>query len=112
MEKYLYGAAVQGIQNFIFQTNELQDIVGASELVEQICTTDFEEFGVGGESVVNAAGNIKYIFEDKETCAKAVLKFPKKVMEKAPGITISQAVVKMDGEFADFGKKTNKKDSG
>ena len=107
MEKYLYGAAVQGIQNFIFQTNELQDIVGASELVEQICTTDFEEFGVGGESVVNAAGNIKYIFEDKETCAKAVLKFPKKVMEKAPGITISQAVVKMEGEFSDFGKAVN-----
>lgn len=107
MEKYLYGAAVQGIQNFIFQTNELQDIVGASELVEQICTTDFEEFGVGGESVVNAAGNIKYIFEDKETCAKAVLKFPKKVMEKAPGITISQAVVKMDGEFSDFEKAVN-----
>ena len=107
MEKYLYGAAVQGIQNFIFQTNELQDIVGASELVEQICTTDFEEFGVGGESVVNAAGNIKYIFEDKETCAKAVLEFPKKVMEKAPGITISQAVVKMDGEFSDFEKAVN-----
>ena len=36
MEKYLYGAAVQGIQNFIFQTNELKDIVGASELVEDI----------------------------------------------------------------------------
>ena len=25
---YLYGAAIQGIQNFIFQTNELKDIVG------------------------------------------------------------------------------------
>ena len=33
---YLYGASVQGIQNFIFQTNELKDIVGASELVAQI----------------------------------------------------------------------------
>ena len=36
MEKYLYGAAVQGIQNFIFQTNELKDIAGASELVEKL----------------------------------------------------------------------------
>ena len=26
----LYGAAVQGIQNFIFNTKELKDIVGAS----------------------------------------------------------------------------------
>lgn len=33
MTKYLYGASVQGIQQFIFQTNELKDIVGASELV-------------------------------------------------------------------------------
>ena len=36
MTKYLYGASVQGIQQFIFQTNELKDIVGASELVEFI----------------------------------------------------------------------------
>lgn len=42
--KYLYGAAVQGIQGFIFQTNKLREIVGASELVEEICTTAFNEF--------------------------------------------------------------------
>ena len=34
--KYIYGASIQGIQSFIFQTNELKDIVGASELVENI----------------------------------------------------------------------------
>ena len=39
--KYLYGAAVQGIQGFIFQTNKLREIVGASELVEEICTDMF-----------------------------------------------------------------------
>lgn len=43
MAKYLYGASVQGIQQFIFQTNELKDIVGASELVEFICTKLFKE---------------------------------------------------------------------
>ena len=41
MTKYLYGASVQGIQNFIFQTNKLIEIVGASELVEQIYITIF-----------------------------------------------------------------------
>lgn len=102
---YLYGAAVQGIQDFIFQTNELKDIVGASELVEQICTKAFEEFSnnVEGEPVVMAAGNIKYIFHKREDCAKAVLLFPKKVMEMAPGITISQAVVTYENE-GDFGR--------
>ena len=105
MSKYLYGAAVQGIQDFIFKTNELKHIVGASELVEQICTKAFEEFEENdkkektGESVVRAAGNIKFIFDKEEYCKKAVREFPKKVMTMAPGITISQAVVAYDGDF-------------
>ena len=99
MNKYLYGAAVQGIQDFIFKTNELKHIVGASELVEQICTSAFDEFGKNGESVVRAAGNIKFIFEKEEDCARAVREFPKKVMTMAPGITISQAVVPLDDNF-------------
>lgn len=100
MSKYLYGAAVQGIQGFIFQTNKLQEIVGASELVEEICTDFFKE-QVGEKFkdenlVLGAAGNIKYIFESKEECEVFVRHFPKEVMEKAPGITISQAVVKYE----------------
>jgi hypothetical protein len=31
MDKYLYGAGIQGIQDFIFVTNKLKEIVGASE---------------------------------------------------------------------------------
>lgn len=102
--RYLYGAAVQGIQDFIFQTNELRDIVGASELVDSICTTDFDEFGnsASENSIVRAAGNIKFIFDNREDCEKAVLGFPKKIREKAPGITISQAVVRIS-EGMDFG---------
>ena len=99
MRKYLYGAAVQGIQYFIFKTNELKHIVGASELVEQICTTAFDEFGKNGESVVRAAGNIKFIFDKEEDCARAVREFPKRVMTMAPGITISQAVVPLGDNF-------------
>jgi len=102
--RYLYGAAVQGIQNFIFQTNQLQDIIGASELVENICSTAFDEYGKNcGTPVVRAAGNIKHIFDNKEDCKKAVLEFPKKVMTMAPGITVSQAVVALDGSM-DFGQ--------
>ena len=99
MSKYLYGAAVQGIQDFIFKTNKLRHIVGASELVEQICTSAFDEFAKNGESVVRAAGNIKFIFDCEKDCRKAVREFPKKVMTMAPGITISQAVVLYDNDF-------------
>lgn len=101
-KKYLYGASVQGIQSFIFQTNELKDIVGASELVEQICTDMFAPFKKGGEIVVNAAGNVKCIYSSREECANAVLNFPKTVMETAPGITISQAVVELREDESDF----------
>ena len=99
MNKYLYGAAVQGIQDFIFKTNELKHIVGASELVEQICTSAFDEFAKNGESVVRAAGNIKFIFDNEEDCRRAVREFPKKVMTMAPGVTISQAVISFDNDF-------------
>lgn len=103
-KKYLYGAAVQGIQQFIFQTNELKDIVGASELVENICKDKFadalgiktDELKEAPGSIINAAGNIKYLFDDKKKCEQVVLNFPKVVIEYAPGITISQAVVEWD----------------
>ncbi len=104
--RYLYGAAVQGIQDFIFQTNKLREIVGASELVEQICTTAFDKYAVGGESIVRAAGNIKYLFNTDAACAEAVENFPRKVMSMAPGITISQAVVSIHNE-EEYAKKAD-----
>lgn len=107
MAKYLYGASVQGIQSFIFQTNKLREIVGASELVEEICSKFFEKqlkaLGItysDDNLLIGAAGNIKYIFENKEDCEKVVRNFPKAVMENADGITISQAVVET-GKFED-----------
>ena len=100
MAKYLYGASVQGIQSFIFETNKLKEIVGASELVEQICTSEFAEaIGKKAEdlksdvnAIMTAAGNIKYIFDDENKCKELVLNFPKRISSFAPGITISQAV--------------------
>ena len=105
---YLYAAAVQGIQDFIFKTNKLKHIIGASELVEQICTSAFEDFEEeGGEDVVRAAGNIKYIFKDPEACKKAFREFPKKIMTMAPGITVSQAIAVFE-EDARFGDAVDK----
>jgi CRISPR/Cas system-associated protein Cas10 (large subunit of type III CRISPR-Cas system) len=102
--KYLYGASVQGIQDFIFRTNELQDMVGASEIVKSI-NDEFEKKykdRTDVEIILNAAGNIKAVFEDKETIQKHILDFEKDVMQKAYGITISQAVVEFDKEPKNF----------
>ena len=104
MGKFLYGASVQGIQGFIFQTNKLKEIAGASELVEQICSRLFadalgkENFDNDPNAILTAAGNIKYIFDDGETARKLVKNFPRKVMEFAPGITISQGIVPLNGQ--------------
>jgi len=114
MEKYLYAASVQGIQSFIFQTNVLKDIVGASELVDLICTNELMKLlgrGVWNKKrqVIAAAGNVRYIFENREECEKAVSDFPRRVMTRAPGITISQAVVKYDdGQQDGFTNAVNK----
>ena len=115
--KFLYGAAVQGIQSFIFQTNKLREIVGASELVEEICTTKFKEI-VGNTfaeydetkkhgSILHAAGNIKYVFDSEVECKRVVKFFPKTIADFAPGIMVSQAVVKMEGKFSDFKDAVN-----
>ncbi len=93
---YLYGVSIQGIQEFIFKTNKLQEIVGASEIVKSIAD-EFSENYHPEKTLVNAAGNIKAIFTEEE-CKKVVETFPKRIMQKAYGITISQAVVALDGE--------------
>lgn len=116
MSKFLYGTAIQGIQSFILQTNKLREIVGASEMVAHICSRLFYELltrqrfksdkeledAMGGDKnlIVHAAGNIKFIFEDRSECERIVREFPKLVVEYAPGITVSQAVVEYEGDFA------------
>ncbi len=99
-KKYLYGASIQGIQGFIFKTNKLKEIVGASTLVEEITNAEstFPELNLqSGEKVMTAAGNIRYKL-DEETCKKVVYLLPKLVANYAPGITISQAVVPISEE--------------
>jgi len=97
MSQYLYGASVQGIQDFIFKTNKLQEIVGASEIVKNIAK-HFEDNYKPDEILINAAGNIKAVFTEDE-CQKVVKEFPKKIMLSAYGITLSQAVVKISSNI-------------
>src|SRR5690606_36652739 len=84
--------------------NKLVEIVGASEFVEAICTDLFSKV-LGDqfkqdENIISAAGNIKHLFAEKAACERAVRDFPINVCEKAPGLTISQAVVVVDGEIS------------
>ncbi len=99
MSKFLYGASIQGIQDFIFKTNKLKEIIGASEIVKKFDDIKFkEEYNLSEEPEVllQAAGNIRLILNNESDLEKLVRSFSKNIMLEAYGITISQAVVKYE----------------
>ena len=107
MSKYLYGVSIQGIQDFIFKTNKVKEIIGASKIVEDMDSKDFQkEYNLKEkpEKLLQAAGNIRLRFNNKEDLEKVVKNFSKDIMLRAYGITISQAVV----EYQDDYKRSSK----
>ena len=100
MSQYLYGASVQGIQEFIFKTNKLKEIVGASEIVKNINKHFQKKFEKSHsvEILLCAAGNIKALFSNKEELEAFILEFGKSIEQEAYGITLSQAVVQVDAK--------------
>ncbi|MDY0181452.1 Cas10/Cmr2 second palm domain-containing protein [Aliarcobacter skirrowii] len=112
MSKYLYGASVQGIQDFIFKTNKLKEIIGASKIIEDMDSKDFQkEYNLKEkpEKLLQAAGNIRLRFNNKEDLEKVVKNFSKDIMLKAYGITISQAVVEDTNDYKKDSKELEKK---
>ena len=107
MAKYLYGASVQGIQEYIYATNDLQEIIGASEIIDSLgrkfkdnqgndgalygAFDELKEKGLVKQILLNAAGNFRAVVEGEENLKKIVRDLPKKIMQNAYGITISQA---------------------
>jgi len=72
-------------------------LYGASEIVKGI-ESEFKNNYSPKEIILNAAGNIKAVFDNEEALKKMVLEFPKHIMQQAYGITISQAVIVFEGK--------------
>lgn len=100
---YLYGAQIFGIQSFILSGNKLTSIIDRSAVVEEICTNLFDScFNIREENILTmAAGKVTCFIDTEEDCIKVVREFPKKVMQLAPGVTVSQAVVPYEEPFKD-----------
>lgn len=125
MAKYLYGASIQGIQEYIYATNKLQEIIGASEIIDSL-GQKFDEKKDYGEIyavfdklrendlveqiLLNAAGNFRAIVDGEENLKKIVRDLPKKIMQNAYGITISQAVAPYnDNDYGTASKELERK---
>lgn len=123
MSKFLYGLSVQGIGEYIFSSNALKEIIGASELIKNtideidkeiigtkntIDENDLNEadkidlkaiFGLENEPpevILSAAGHLRVIFENEADLKKIVREMPKFIAKKAGDIAVAQAVVEFE----------------
>lgn len=110
MSYFLYGFSANKLQDFIFRTNVLQEIIGASEIIKSIddLGKDLQDFfGKNGislnknpEIILASAGNLRAIFDNEADLQKVVLHLPKLIAIKSYGLGIAQAVVKYEGDYA------------
>lgn len=111
MASFLYGFSATKLQDFIFRTNVLQEIIGASEIIKRIDSLgkaqNLVEFlsknGISlnknPEIILASAGNLRAIFDDEADLQKVVLHLPKLIAKHSYGLGISQAVVKYEGDY-------------
>lgn len=110
--KYLYAASIHGIQSFIFQTNKLKEIVGASALLDNVFSPRkgkaslFEQYCLKHgidiselEVITKAAANFRAI-TTKMVGEKIVNGFPKYVAANVPGVLFTQVMIPFnEGKF-------------
>ncbi|MBC8753935.1 hypothetical protein H2O64_04585 [Kordia sp. YSTF-M3] len=100
MNNYYYGISIYSIQEFIFETNKLREIVGASEIVETVCKTQFQQhfkaYLTDAVILLQAAGNVRCIFSitdnDLPEFKECYAKFTKKLTLAYPELKFCQAI--------------------
>lgn len=100
---YYYGFAAKGIQSFLQGTDRLRDLVGGSELVQNLCTTVVDTLrkqlwpneADRPNVVVTAAGWARLIFQKTEDAEQFALWFPLVAGRYAPGLAVTQAFVEV-----------------
>ncbi len=100
--QWLYRYEVKGIQDFIFQTNRLKEIIGASSLIEELgelfehlleragCAISKEDFL---QPPAAGSASVKVCDDHLEAFRGAVAAWPMIVSRHAPGLQVVQALV-------------------
>lgn len=82
----------RSIQQFVYLSNELKDIIGASYLVEHLFDEliQLEECKSRG---YEGGGNILMVFDDKKSALKSVTQLSLRAIERCPGLLCSAVVM-------------------
>lgn len=106
---FLYGFSVVGLQDFIFKTNALQEIIGASEIIKSIdkkaqnlvafFAKNGIDLGKNPEIILANAGNLRAIFDDEKDLQKVVLYLPKLIAKISYGLSNIQAVARIESDY-------------
>ena len=109
MASFLYGFSVVGLQDFIFKTNALQEIIGASEIIKGIdknaqnlvafFAKNGIDLGKNPEIILANAGNLRTIFDDEKDLQKVVLYLPKLISQISYGLSNIQAVARIESDY-------------
>ena len=92
-----------GIQNFVFASNRLRDVVGGSELVHQATSRQgwVEQLGYQNQVIVGAGGNLLLRFDDHGQARNFAAQFSRKMLDEAPGLEVALVYHEyLDGQLA------------
>ena len=117
--RYLLAAEADKIQEFVFRSSRLREVVGASQLLSRFCRSEDGALALakhyGGDVVVNDGGSFRVIFDDDsdEKARQKATDFGADLSELyrlSLGGSLSVAEpVRMNGDFRDANDKAGKK---
>jgi len=84
---------VMGIQRFVFASNRLRDVVGASQLVEEAVSRDgwIGELAPAGSVLTASGGNAQLRFPDPDTARSFTARYSRRVVEFGAGLQVAVA---------------------
>jgi len=116
MGEWLYAFAAKEIQKYILQGNKLKDMVGGSELVNQMCgeflTRSLNELGIDNSEyriITQTAGWARIQFNNGNDAKRLYTVWPLLVDRFVPGLQVVQSLVEINGDINNAIEESEKK---
>lgn len=98
--RWLFVATAKALQGYVFRSNALKEMVGASELIEQLPKNLFRtavaHLAVEREELTSAAGGIRAVFASEQAARQLIRVWPVLVAKYAPGLETAVTLLKID----------------